>query len=159
MQRIDVDQTVNDLAAGQLADWIADHLRVYRESGGREGHLWDASMAGGRPDTPCLLLTTTGRHSGEARTMPLIYGAAGRAYVIIGSKGGASTQPAWYHNLCANPRVELQVGTQSLSAEARIASGAERARLWQMMVDVYPPYADYQRKTSREIPVVVLEPV
>lgn len=158
MSRIDVDKTVRDLAAGELPGWIGDHLRVYTESGGREGHLWDASAAGGRPDTPCLLLTTTGRHSGEPRTMPLIYGTDGPAYVVIGSKGGADSQPAWYHNLLACPQVALQVATLHLAAVARIAQGAERTRLWQMMVAVYPPYVDYQRKTTREIPVVVLDP-
>lgn len=163
MSRIDVDKTVRDLAAGELPGWIADHLRVYRDSGGHAGHLWDASAAGGRPDTPCLLLTTVGRRSGERRTMPLIYGVDedgdGRRYVVIGSKGGADTQPAWYHNLLADPRVELQVGAARLSGTARIAAGAERARLWSMMVGVYPPYEDYQRKTTREIPVVVMTPM
>lgn len=158
MSRIDVDKTVRDLAAGELPAWITDHLRVYVESGGREGHLWDATAAGGLPDTPCLLLTTVGRHSGARRTMPLIYGSADGHYIVIGSKGGADTQPAWYLNLLEDPTVELMVGTQQLSARARIAGGEERARLWALMVGVYPPYADYQRKTSREIPVVVLEP-
>ena len=159
MSRIDVDKTVRDLAAGELPAWITDHLRVYVESGGREGHLWDATAAGGLPDTPCLLLTTVGRRSGARRTMPLIYGSADGHYIVIGSKGGADTQPAWYLNLLEEPTVELMVGTQQLSARARIAGGEERARLWALMVGVYPPYADYQRKTSREIPVVVLEPV
>ena len=77
----------------------------------------------------------------------------------MGSKVGAPTQPAWYHNLCAEPRVELQVGTEIFAAMARTAEGAERARLWQHMVTVYPPFADYQAKTGREIPVVVLERV
>lgn len=159
MSRIDVDKTVRDLAAGELPAWITDHLRAYVESGGREGHLWDATAAGGRPDTPCLLLTTVGRRSGARRTMPLIYGSADGHYIVIGSKGGADTQPAWYLNLLEDPTVELMVGTKQLTARARIAQGEERARLWTLMVGVYPPYADYQRKTSREIPVVVLEPV
>ncbi len=159
MSKIDVDKTVRDLAAGELAAWIAEHLRVYVDSGGREGHLWDATAAGGLPDTPCLLLTTVGRRSGTRRTMPLIYGCADGHYVVIGSKGGADTQPAWYLNLLQHPLVDLQVGTQQLPARARIAAGEERARLWALMVAVFPPYAAYQRKTSREIPVVVLEPV
>lgn len=159
MNRIDVDKTVRDLAGGELPAWIGDHLRVYLETGGREGHLWDASAAGGMPATPCLLLTTVGRRSGERRTMPLIYGSDGERLIVIGSKGGADTQPTWYLNLLANPLVELQVATRQMQARARIATGDERTRLWQQMVAAYPPYTDYQRKTRREIPVVVFEPV
>jgi deazaflavin-dependent oxidoreductase (nitroreductase family) len=157
MERIDVDATVRELESGTLPGWIADHLRRYRESGGREGHLFDATAVGGRADTPSLLLTTTGRHSGERRPMPLFYGTDGPRYVVIGSKGGADTHPAWYLNLCAEPRVELQVGPESFAAIARVAGGAERERLWRLMAGIYPPYDAYQAKTTREIPVVVLE--
>ncbi|MBK6659940.1 MAG: nitroreductase family deazaflavin-dependent oxidoreductase [Proteobacteria bacterium] len=159
MSELDINETLRDLESGRLPDWISEHLKVYRESGGREGHMFDARFAGGGAAVPTLLLTTRGRRSGELHTMPLIYDAVDRAYVIIGSKGGAPTQPAWYHNLCAEPRVELQVGTEIFAAMARTAEGAERARLWQHMVTVYPPFADYQAKTGREIPVVVLERV
>lgn len=157
MTDFDVNETVRELASGKLPDWIADHLRAYRESGGREGHLFDARFAGGGAAVPTLLLTTLGRRSGARHTMPLIYGEFDGRYVIIGSKGGAPTQPAWYHNLCAEPRVELQVGPEIFAATARTADGAERADLWQRMVTLYPPFLEYQAKTSREIPVVVLE--
>ena len=88
MSKIDVEQAVRDLGAGKTPEWIADHLRLYRESGGAEGHLFDVSGAGGPGLAPSLLLTTVGRRSGEKRTSPLIYGTAGEAYVVIGSKGG-----------------------------------------------------------------------
>lgn len=156
MSELDLNETLRELAGGRLPDWIGDHLKTYRDSGGREGHLFDARFAGGGAAVPTLLLTTRGRHSGALHTMPLIYGEVGREYVIIGSKGGALTQPAWYHNLCAEPRVELQVATDIFAATARTATGAERAQLWQHMVALYPPFADYQAKTTREIPVVVL---
>lgn len=159
MSELDINETLRDLESGRLPDWISEHLKVYRESGGREGHMFDARFAGGGAAVPTLLLTTRGRRSGKLHTMPLIYDAVDQAYVIIGSKGGAPTQPAWYHNLCAEPRVELQVGPEIFPATARTAEGAERARLWQHMVTVYPPFADYQAKTGREIPVVVLERV
>lgn len=158
MPPIDVDETLRELATGSVPDWIEDHLRRYLDSGGREGHLFDATVAGGRPDTPSLLLTTVGRKSGaRRRPMPLFYGRDGAAFVVVGSKGGAETHPAWYLNLLHQPAVEVQVGPEQFTARARVAGGSERARLWQMMVDLYPPYAAYQAKTTREIPLVVLE--
>jgi proline iminopeptidase len=158
MSKIDVDQTVRELEAGKTPEWIAEHLRVYRESGGTEGHLWDSSAAGSSAGLlPALLLTTVGRRSGEKRTSPLIYGTAGDAIIIIGSKGGADTHPRWYLNLLANPVVELQVGKDQFVARARVATGQERQKLWEQMLKVYPPYRDYQQKTKREIPVIVLE--
>ncbi len=157
MSKIDVDQTVRDLESGKTPAWITEHLRRYRETGGAEGHLFDASVGGGVGLVTSLLLTTVGRRSGEKRTSPLFYGAAGDAYVIIGSKGGAATHPAWYLNLRANPTVEVQVAKAIFTARARIATGKEREQLWEQMVRAYPPYRDYQQKTKREIPVVVLE--
>lgn len=157
MSQIDVDQTVRDLESGKTPAWITEHLRKYRETGGAEGHLFDASAGGGVGFVTSLLLTTVGRRSGEKRTSPLFYGTAGDAYVIIGSKGGAATQPAWYLNLLANPNVEVQVAAERFTARARVATGKEREQLWEQMAQVYPPYRKYQQKTKREIPVVVLE--
>ncbi len=156
MSKIDVDATVRELEGGSVPGWIVDHLKRYQDSNGRDGYLFDSTVAGGKGMVECLLLTTVGRHSGERRTMPLFFGRDGEAFVIIGSKGGAPTQPAWYFNLLAEPTVELQVEADKFSAMAHIAEGAERARLWEMMVDVYPMYTEYQRKTAREIPVIVL---
>jgi deazaflavin-dependent oxidoreductase (nitroreductase family) len=157
MSKIDVEQTVRDLEAGKTPAWIAEHLRMYRDSGGAAGHLWDGSAAGVSGVLPCLLLTTVGRRSGQKRTSPLVYGTVGDAYLIIGSKGGAETHPRWYLNLRATPAVEVQVGKDRFPARARVATGKERAQLWEQMVKLYPFYGEYQQKTKREIPVVVLE--
>jgi len=158
MSKFDVDQANRDLEeTGKPPAWVAEHLRLYRESGGAEGHLFDATIAGVPGLVPCLLLTTTGRRSGEKRTSPLFYGTAGDAYVLIGSKGGADTHPAWYLNLRANPTAEVQVGREQFTAHARVATGKEREHLWEQMVQMAPPYRDYQKKTKRELPVVVLE--
>lgn len=143
-------------AEREVPEWITAHLRRYAESPA-QGHLWDATAAGGRPNTPTLLLTTTGRKSGRQLTMPLIYGKDGDHYVIVASKGGAPEHPAWYLNLQSNPRVDLQVVEDKFPAVARTATGEERERLWKMMSAIYPPYPSYQLRTNREIPVVVLE--
>ena len=142
-----------------LPRWMQDHLDAYRRTGGAEGHLMDFTAGGGKPNTPNLLLTTVGRQSGRPITLPLIYGREGPRYVVIASKGGAPAHPAWYLNLVAKDQVDVQVADREFPARARTASGDERRRLWSLMADIYPPYDDYQQKTSREIPVVVLEPV
>lgn len=157
MSKFDVDQAIRDLEAGQTPAWITEHLRRYQESGGVEGHLFDATLVGGRGLVPSLLLTTIGRRSGQKQTSPLFYSTAGDAYVVAGSKGGADTPPAWYLNLRAKPVVEVQVGREQFTARARVATGKEREHLWEQLVQLYPPYRDYQQKTKREIPVVVLE--
>lgn len=145
--------------AKPLPGWIADHLQRYEQSGGSDGHFWDASANGGSSKTPTLLLTTIGRKSGREITLPLIYGAAGGACVIVASKGGAAEHPAWYLNLLAEPEVGVQVADHKFRARARTASGAERQQLWDQLVQIYPPYTEYQQRTDREIPVVVLDPV
>ncbi|HEX4888997.1 MAG TPA: nitroreductase family deazaflavin-dependent oxidoreductase [Alphaproteobacteria bacterium] len=156
--KIDLSKVVSDLDSGKVPVWIQEHLRIYLESGGKQGHMWDASIAGeGLGPTPTLLLTTIGRKSGQKRTMPLIYGKVDGNHIVIGSKGGSETHAAWYLNLLANPVAQVQVATEKFTARARIATGAERAKIWAHMLSVYPPYQDYQNRTSREIPVVVLE--
>jgi deazaflavin-dependent oxidoreductase (nitroreductase family) len=143
-------------ATRAMPQWILDHLEQYRQSPD-EAHFWDATFAGGRPRTPTLLLTTVGRKSGKRLTLPLIYGTDGDRHVIVASKGGAPEHPAWYLNLQSNPQVDVQVAARKFQAVARTASGEERRRLWEMMAGIYPPYPDYQKRTDREIPVVVLE--
>ena len=101
-------------------------------------------------------MTTIGRKSGLAYTHPLLYGEDGENFIIVGSKGGSDTHPAWYHNLMANPEVELQVGTEVFKAKATLVTGAERARIWDLITAVYPPYKDYQARTTREIPLFSL---
>lgn len=126
------------------------HVRRYRETGGKVGHVW-------REGSTVLLLTTTGRKSGEKRTTPLIYAEDDGRYVIVASKGGAPDNPGWYANLVKTPEVELQVEDAVFRARARTASGDERARLWRKASEVWPHYDEYATRTSREIPVVVLE--
>jgi len=147
--------------AANLPGWMVDHANRYLASGGTEGHMYKMTQPG-RPEitVPSLLLTTTGRKSGEKLMFPLFYGETGDGgYIIVASKGGAPKHPQWYLNIVANPEVEVQVGTTKLRARARTASGAERAVLWQKALEFWPPYADYQAKTEREIPVVMLDPI
>ena len=129
--------------------WQQEHARRYVATGGQDGHIWEG--------VPTLLLTTTGRHSGQSRTTPLIYGRDGERYVIVASRGGAPAHPAWYENLSAQPEVQLQVMADRFKARARTASAAERAKLWKTMAAIWPPYDEYQAKTTRQIPVVILE--
>ncbi len=129
----------------------AEHVRVYRETGGERGYVW-------RRDTTILLLTTRGRVSGEPRTTALIFRADGDRFVIVASKGGAPDHPGWYANLLADRDATVQVRADELPVRARDAEGEERERLWRLMVEVWPDYEDYQRRTERQIPVVLLEP-
>jgi deazaflavin-dependent oxidoreductase (nitroreductase family) len=139
--------------------WIAEHIKLY-QTDPEKAHHWDSSVAGGPGVLPTLLLTTIGRKSGEPRPLPLIYGEAGKSYVVIASKGGMPDHPVWFRNLEANPNCDLMVGAKKLKARARVAEGEERERRWKQLVAIYPPYADYQKNASpRVIPVVVLDPI
>lgn len=127
-----------------------EHVDRYRATDGQEGHDWEG--------TQTLLLTTTGRKSGEERTTPLIYAPYGDdAYMVVASKGGSDEPPAWYLNLSENPEVGVQVKGDRFKANARTASAEEKPKAWRTMVSEWPSYDEYQRKTDREIPVVVLE--
>jgi len=128
----------------------AEHVRRYQETNGEVGYLWNG--------VPTLLLTTTGRRTGQARTTPLIFGRDGDDYVVVASMGGAPRHPAWYLNLTTHPEVGVQVGADRLAVVARTASGDEKPRLWRTMTDVWPNYDAYQSRTERLIPVVVLSP-
>jgi deazaflavin-dependent oxidoreductase (nitroreductase family) len=146
--------------APNLPGWMRDHAKRYLSSGGADGHMFTVTPPGHSEMTvPSLLLTTTGRRSGDRFVFPLFYGKAGDSYFVVASKGGAPQHPGWYRNLLANPEAEVLVGTTRIKARARTATGEERARLWQEAIKFWPPYADYQGKTEREIPVVVLDPV
>ena len=145
--------------APNLSAWALDHLRRYLASDGAEGHHWQSAVAPEYGLMPALLLTLTGRKSGQKYILPLNYGENAGGYFVIASKAGADVHPGWYLNVVANPMVRIQVGSRKFAALARTASGEERKKLWEQMIKRYPPYADYQKKTAREIPVVVLEPV
>jgi len=134
--------------ARELPSWIVDHMRKYVDTNGKEGHIWNG--------VPTLLLTTTGRRTKRPLMLPLIYGKDGDRHVIVASKGGDPRHPAWYLNLVAEPKVRLQVGPEKFSAVARTANAQERPALWKLMTKIWPAYDDYQKRTEREIPVVVL---
>lgn len=132
-------------------EWVRKQAELYESSGGTEG----TTMRG----MPCVLLTTRGARSGTLRKVPLMRVEHDGAYAAVASLGGAPKHPVWYFNLRANPRLELRDGTTVQDMEAREITGEEKAQWWQRCVDAFPDYADYQRRTDREIPVFVLEPV
>jgi deazaflavin-dependent oxidoreductase (nitroreductase family) len=127
-----------------------EHVRRYIETDGEEGYIW-------RGGSRILLLTTTGRKSGKEHTMPLIFGEDGGSQVLVASRGGAPEHPGWYLNLEANPEVGVQVKADRFRARARTTEGEERERLWKAMNEIWPYYDEYQTKTTRQIPVVVLD--
>ena len=129
--------------------WYAEHVDRYIATDGADGHDWNGK--------PTLLLTTRGRRSGEQHTLPLIYGHDGDRLLVVASRGGAPQHPAWYLNLLSDPEVGVQVKGDRFHARAHPAEAGEKPRLWRMMTEIFPDYDDYQRKTAREIPVVVLE--
>jgi deazaflavin-dependent oxidoreductase (nitroreductase family) len=130
-------------------DFNASVIAEFRAHGGRVGGPFEGA--------PLLLLTSTGAKSGEERTTPVMYLPDGERMVIFASKAGAPTNPAWYHNLVANPTATVEVGTESFQVQARVATVEERAELYNRQAELRPQFADYAEKTTREIPVVVLE--
>ncbi len=129
--------------------WVAEHIRQYVQTNGEQGHLWRG--------VPTLLLTTKGRRSGKPRRTALIYGLDGDRYLVVASKGGAQQHPLWYLNLLEHPEVEIQVGGDRFRASARAATAEEKPRLWERMTQIWPAYDEYQTKTDRDIPVIILE--
>ena len=129
--------------------WVAEHVLSYVASDGKSGHQWSGVNT--------LLLTTRGRRTGNLRRTALIYGRDGDGYVVVGSKGGSHKHPMWYLNLRDHPEVHVQVGADKFVAKARTAVGEERSRLWGLMAAIWPEYERYQKRTSREIPVILLE--
>ncbi|MBZ4019922.1 nitroreductase family deazaflavin-dependent oxidoreductase [Streptomyces purpurogeneiscleroticus] len=126
-----------------------EHVKRYVETDGAEGHEWQG--------TTTLILTTTGRKSGEQRSTPLIYQRFGDDLLVVASKGGSDTPPLWYLNLQADPEVQVQVKGDRFTARARAATPEEKPAMWRTMAAVWPQYDEYQQKTDRDIPVVVLE--
>jgi deazaflavin-dependent oxidoreductase (nitroreductase family) len=143
---MDPDEPVLDSPTG----WVSRHIRRYLDSDGANGHEW-------RPGVHTLLLTTRGRRSGKLHRTALIYGRDGDRYLVVASVGGSPRHPAWYLNLTADPEVRVQVGPERFTARARTATPEEKPRLWSQMTSIWPAYEGYQRKTRRDIPVVILE--
>ncbi len=131
-----------------LPDWAQEHMRNYLATDGADGHIWRG--------VPTLLLTTIGNRTGVERMLPLIYGEESGDYIIIASKGGFPEHPAWYNNLVAQPQVKVQVAADKFTATATTVTNERRQTLWDIMAEVWPPYIEYQEKTNRLIPVVVL---
>lgn len=130
--------------------WVKEHIDRYVETDGVDGHEWRG--------TRTLLLTVTGRKSGEPRRTALIYAEDGDDYLIVASKGGAPEHPEWYLNLVSEATVAIQVGARKTAATARTATTAEKVRMWPLVVAAWPAYEEYQTATDRDIPVVVLTP-
>jgi deazaflavin-dependent oxidoreductase (nitroreductase family) len=132
--------------------WVRDQVELYESSGGTQGTtLRDTGL-------PVIVVTNLGGKSGKLRKTPVMRVEHDGSYAMVASKGGAPEHPVWYYNLRANPQVEVQDGPDKRDMVAREVSGDERAQWWKRAVDAFPNYAEYQQKTSREIPVFVLEP-
>ena len=140
-------EEVHDSATG----WVADHIRAYVATDGREGHL--------HMGWPTLLLTTRGRRSGLLRRTALIYGQDADRYLVVASNGGLPDHPAWYLNLGEDPDVTLQVGADKFPARARTATLEEKPPLWRVMASIFPQYDVYQAQSERDIPLVILDPL
>ncbi|MDA8149345.1 MAG: nitroreductase family deazaflavin-dependent oxidoreductase [Actinomycetota bacterium] len=143
--------TISGDYAPSPTQWVRDQVELYERSGGTEG----TTLRG----MPVVLLTTVGATSGKIRKTPLMRVEHDGRYAVVASQGGAPTHPAWYHNLIAHPRVRLRDGQVDQEMVAREVTGEEKAIWWERAVAAYPDYADYQKKTERQIPVLVLEPV
>jgi deazaflavin-dependent oxidoreductase (nitroreductase family) len=152
------DATFAEIAKARR-DWKDEHLSMYLRSGGAEGHIVDVSDIGGHKLTTTLLLKYVGRKSGKTLITPLIYGDIGGEVVIVASKGGADHHPAWYLNVADSKELSFQIGTQAFRASWREPKGAERVKVWDFMVGVFPPYKTYQASTEREIPLVMMSAI
>jgi deazaflavin-dependent oxidoreductase (nitroreductase family) len=133
-------------------DWVKSHIKEYVKTNGKKGHNWRG--------LPTLLLTTIGRKSGKLRRTALIYGQDGNNYIVVASNGGATHHPQWYQNLVKTPVVNIQVGADKFTAQARTATARVKPRLWRLMAKIFPQYDSYQIKaseTGRNIPVVILK--
>lgn len=138
-------------------DWVSEHRDMYLRSGGAEGHIMDITAVGGRNFATHCMVKYKGRKSGKIFITALCYADIGGEVVICASKGGADTHPDWYLNLVESPQVEFQIATQAFRGTWREPQGAEREKVWAFMVDCFPFYADYQKSTSRVLPLVMMK--
>jgi deazaflavin-dependent oxidoreductase (nitroreductase family) len=152
------DETFANIAAARRY-WKTTHLQMYLRSGGAEGHIMDMRDIGGHRFTTNLLVKCVGRKSGRTIVTPLIYGDMGGEVVICASKGGAARHPDWYLNIKASKEIRFQVATQAFRATWREPEGEERAKVWDFMQGVFPPYTTYQASTRRVLPLVMFAPI
>ena len=134
-----------------MTDWNSKIIEEFRANGGRVGGQFEGA--------PLLLLHTVGARTGQQRVNPMMYQQVTNGYAVFASKGGAPTNPDWYHNVLAHPRVTAEIGTGTVELLARVAEGEEREQIWAAQKAAYPGFADYERNTARQIPVIVLQPV
>ena len=134
-----------------MADWNSKIIEEFRANQGKVGGPFEGA--------PLLLLHTVGARTGQPRVNPMMYRPVPGGYAVFASKGGAPTNPDWYHNLQAHPDVEAEIGTETVKLRARVARGAERDQIWEAHKAANPGFGDYERKTARQIPVILLEPV
>jgi len=134
-----------------MTDWNSKIIEEFRSNEGKVGGQFDGA--------PLLLLHTVGARSGQQRVNPMMYQAITSGYAVFAAKGGAPTNPDWYYNALAHPQVTAEIGTRTVELTARVAEGQEREQIWSAQKAAYPGFADYERKTSRQIPVIILEPV
>jgi deazaflavin-dependent oxidoreductase (nitroreductase family) len=132
-----------------VSDFNRKVIEEFRANGGKVGGVFEGA--------PLLLLTTTGARTGQTYTTPVMYLLDGERILVFASKGGAPTNPAWYHNLVANPAATVEIGEDSFAVQATVTSGEERERLFSRQAEIYPQFADYAQKTARQIPVVALQ--
>lgn len=151
--------SATDTTPPGMHEWQEEHLRRYLRSGGAEGHFYDFGPINDEGYQPICLIKHVGRKTGRTLILPLIYGMVEGEIVIVASKGGAREHPAWYLNIAAASEVEVQIATQSFRAIWREPAEAERQRIWDQMVAIYPPYAEYQQITDRLIPLVMMKPI
>jgi deazaflavin-dependent oxidoreductase (nitroreductase family) len=138
---------------------VSDETKSFNEQIIDEFRANAGKVGGPFEGAPMLLLHTIGAKTGQDRVHPVVYQDDGKRLVVFASKGGAPTNPSWYHNLVANPRAKVEVGADTFDVDARVAEGEERERIWSRQKQVMPGFADYEQKTSRQIPVIVLERV
>jgi len=151
--------STNDTTPRGMYGWQDEHLHRYLQSGGAEGHFYDFGPINDEGYQPICLVKHIGRKTGRTLIAPLIYGMVEGEIVIVASKGGSPTHPAWYLNIVAASEIDVQVATQAFRTTWREPAEAERQRVWDQMVAIYPPYAEYQTSTDRLIPLVMMKPV
>ncbi len=152
--RLPVVVTLQGEYEPSAAQWVRDQVETYERSGGTE-----ANILRGHSEWPIVVITSRGHKSGKLRKNPVMRVEKDGVYAAVASQGGAPEHPTWYHNFVADPHVDLQDGPEPREYVARLAEGDERAEWWERCVAQYAPYAEYQEKTDREIPVFLLEPV
>jgi deazaflavin-dependent oxidoreductase (nitroreductase family) len=155
----ETSMNATDTTAPGMHEWQEQHLHCYLQSGGTEGHFYDFGPINDEGYQPICLIKHVGRKTGRTLILPLIYGMVEGEIVIVASKGGSPTHPAWYLNIAASSEVEVQVATQAFRTTWREPVDTERQRIWDQMVAIYPPYAEYQESTDRLIPLVLMKPV